>query len=528
MNGAQALLRTLVASGVETCFMNPGTSEMQFVAALDSTPQLRPVLALFEGVATGAADGYGRMAGKPAATLLHLGPGLGNGIANLHNARRAATPVVNVVGDHATYHKKFDSPLESDIESLARPVSGWYRWCAEADDLPDDARAAVEASLGAPGRVATLVLPADVSWLPVDENRLSEAARTDPVVPGSAAPVARREAPDDARVRAVATALESGEPAALLLGGSTLRRAGLALASAIAARSSAKLLSEGFPARLERGAGVPDIERLAYFGEFAQAQMGSLRHLVLVDAKAPVSAFAYPGKPSDLVPDGCEAHVLAAPEEDALAALEALADAIGAQPGSFSSETPPRPSPPTGALTAASLAEAVGSLLPEGAIVADESITGGIFVPAATAGAPPHDVLFLTGASIGLGLPLATGAAIACPDRPVVSLEADGSAMYTIQALWTQAREGLDVTTVILDNASYGILNIELGRVGAEAGGDIARSMLEIGRPPLDFVALAEGLGVPATRAESADDLVAALGHAFSEPGPHLVHALLR
>ena len=528
MRGAQALLRTLVASGVEVCFMNPGTSEMQFVAALDSTPELHPVLALFEGVATGAADGYGRMTGRPAATLLHLGPGLGNGIANLHNARRARTPVVNIVGDHATYHKRFDAPLESDIESLARPVSGWYRWTGSVDQVPADATAAVVASLGAPGRVATLVQPADVTWCELPDDRLPPAARRDPLTPGAMAPAPKRAAPEEARVKEAAVALDSREPAALLLGGETLLAPGLRLGAAVAASTGAKLLAEAFPARIERGAGLPAVERLAYFGEMAQAQMGQLRHLVLVDAKRPVSAFAYPGKPSDLVPEGCEVHELARGNEDGLAALEALAGALGAVPASLPTETPRRPPAPSGALTPASLAEAVGALLPEGAILTEESITSGIFVPGATAGAPPHDVLTLTGASIGLGLPLATGAAVACPGRPVLALEADGSAMYTLQALWTQAREGLDVTTLLLDNASYGILNIELGRVGAAGDGERARSMLDLGRPPLDFVAISEGMGVPAVRVETADELVGGLEHAFAEPGPHLVHALLR
>ena len=527
MNGAQALLRTLVASGVDVCFMNPGTSEMQFVAALDSTPQLRPVLALFEGVATGAADGFGRMADRPAATLLHLGPGLGNGIANLHNARRGRSPIVNIVGDHATYHKALDAPLESDIESLARPVSGWYRWTARPDDVAAHAAAAVAAALGAPGCVATLVLPADVSWLDANEESLPPEARRRPVVAGAIAPKAVRNRPDDEKMKAVAAALESGEPAALLLGGSSLRATGITAASRICERSGAKLLAEPFPARLERGAGLPSVERLAYFGELAQAQMGPLRHLVLVDAKRPVSAFAYPGKASDLVPAGCEVHVLAGADEDAVEALEALAERIGADSQAPKFHAQRRPDRPTGALTPAALGQAIGALLPEAAIISDESITGGIFVPDATAGAPRHDLLSLTGNSIGQGLPLAAGAAVACPDRPVLALEADGSAMYTIQALWTQAREGLDVTTVVLDNSSYGILNIELGRVGADAGGPIARSMLELGRPSLDFVAISDGLGVPAVRAETAGELVSALERAFAEDGPHLVHAIM-
>jgi acetolactate synthase-1/2/3 large subunit len=278
---------------------------------------------------------------------------------------------------------------------------------------------------------------------------------------------------------------------------------------------------------MERGAGLPAPERIAYLAEFAMAQMAGLRHLVLADARSPVSAFAYPGKPSDLVPDGCEVHLLAGEADDAVAALEALADLLGAPADAAHRVPAGRPDLPTGALTPASVSAAIGALLPEHAIVSDEAITGAIYLPGATEGAPPHDLLSLTGNSIGQGLPLATGAAVACPDRPVLAVQADGSAMYTIQALWTQARESLDVTTVILDNGSYAILNIELGRVGADAGGPAARSMLEIGRPDLDFVALSEGMGVPATRAETADELTKALGESFATAGPHLIQAVL-
>ncbi len=513
MNGAQSLIRTLVDSGVEVCFANPGTSEMHFVAALDTVPEMRAVLGLFEGVVTGAADGYGRMAGAPAATLLHLGSGLGNGLANLHNARRARTPVVNVVGDHATYHKRYDAPLESDIETVARNVSGWYRSSARSADVAGDAAQAVAAALGPPGQVATLVLPADVSW--------SEPAAPAPPVP----PAVRRIVPD-AVVEAAAKALRSGEHAALLVGGTATLERGLVAASRVAQATGARLFGETFLTRLERGAGLPPLERLGYLAEFMQAQLAGARHLILVDAREPVSFFAYPGKPSHLVPEGCEVHVLATGGDDAVAALEHLADLVAGGEEPLRQEAS-RPEPPTGALTAEAVAQAVGALLPEGAIVSDEANTSGLWAPAATAGCPRHDWLTLTGGAIGQGLPLATGAAVACPDRPVLALEADGSAMYTLQALWTQAREGLDVTTVVFNNRSYAILNMELGRVGAEAGGPKALDMLDISRPDLDFVALAAGMGVPATRATTADELVEQLGRAFAEPGPHLIDAVL-
>lgn len=514
MNGAQALIRTLVDSGVDTCFTNPGTSEMHFVAALDTVPEMRGVLALFEGVATGAADGFGRIAGRPAASLLHLGSGLGNGVANLHNARRARTPLVNIVGDHATYHLQYDAPLTSDVASIARAVSpGWLRTSASTADIGHDAAAAVAAAYGPPGQVATLILPADVSW--------GDGA-------AAAAPVAvpARDGVDASAVEEAAKLLRSDESVAILLGGSTLRRAGLDAASRIAAATGAKVFAETFPARMERGAGIPAIERLGYLAEFMQFQLQGVRHLVLVEAKAPVSFFAYPGKPSELTPEGADVFTLAGFGDDGTAALEALVDAAGAATSSPVGAAPSRPDLPGGALAVDTAAAVVGALLPEGAIVSDESNTASLPLPAATAGAPPHDWLTLTGGAIGQGLPLATGAAIAAPERKVVCLQADGSAMYTLQSLWTQAREGLDVTTVIYNNRSYAILNVELGRVGAEPG-PRAKAMFDLAQPPLDFVALARGMGVPATRAETAADFATQLERAIAEPGPALVEAVM-
>jgi acetolactate synthase I/II/III large subunit len=509
------LLATLVGAGVDICFSNPGTSEMHFVAALDDVPEMRGILTLFEGVATGAADGYARVARRPAATLLHLGPGLGNGVANLHNARRARTPLVNIVGDHATHHARFDAPLQSDIASLARPVSGWYRVTAGPDDVGSDAADAVAAACGPPGMVATLVLPADASW---SESAVGPC----PPRPRAAPPLAPSEAIED-----VAKVLRSGERTALLLGGTAVRARALLAASRIKGATEASLLAETFPANLERGAGIPSVDRLGYLGEFAQAQMAGLQHLILVDAKSPVSFFAYPGQPSDLVPSGCTVHTLVRAGEDAPAALEALADAVGADPHGATPPSAQRPDRPTGALTTETLAAAIGAAFPEHAVVVDEGNTSGLFVSGATAGAPAHDWLTLTGGAIGIGLPAATGAALAAPDRPVLCLQADGSAMYTLQALWTQAREGLNVTTVLLANRSYAILNMELHRVGADAGGPLSRRLLDLTDPELDFVALARGMGVPARRVETAEALTAALVESFAEPGPSLIEVPL-
>jgi acetolactate synthase-1/2/3 large subunit len=513
-NGAQALLRTLVDAGVTTCFTNPGTSEMHFVAALDDVPQMRAVLALFEGVATGAADGYSRMAERPGATLLHLGSGLGNGLANLHNARKGRSPIVNIVGDHATYHVKYDAQLQSDIETVARNFSGWVRTSQSTADLPSDAVEAIVAASGPPGQVATLILPADVSW--------SDGA--EPAAPPELAPPS--PAPGDV-VENLARVLRGRGETALLLGGGALREPGLRAAAQVAAATGVKLLAEVFPTRIERGAGLPAVERVAYLAELASVQLAGLKKLVLVDAKAPVSFFAYPGKKSYLVPDGCEVHELATSSQDPVASLEALVEALGAGGTEPPLQQPVRPEKPTGDLTADKVCQAIGAVLPEGAIISDEAQTSGVTLAAQTAGAPRHDVLTLTGGAIGQGLPVAVGAAVASPDRPVIALDGEGSAMYTIQSLWTMAREELDVTVVIFNNRSYAILNIELERVGAEAGGERAKSQLDLDGPDLNFAKIADGMGVPSIRVDTSEKFTAALEKAIAEPGPHLIEALV-
>lgn len=514
-NGAQALMKTLADAGITVCFTNPGTSEMHFVAALDSEPRMRGVLCLFEGVATGAADGYARMADGPAATLLHLGCGLGNGLANLHNARKGRVPVVNIVGDHATYHMPLDAQLQSDIETVARNVSpGFVRTSMRTEDLCRDAADAIAAACSRPEQVATLILPADVSW---GEGGVAAAVPT-PAKP----PVADADA-----VARIAEVIRSGGRTALLLGRHALREPALRAAARIAAQSGVKLLAEVFPTRLQRGAGLPPVERIAYLAELAGVQLAEFQQLVLVDAKAPVSFFAYPGKPSELVPAGCALHTLSTPAQDAAGSLEALAQALGAQQAEPALQPPARPGRPRGRLSAEKVCKAVGHLLPERAIVVDEAITSGLMLPLMTAGCPRHDLITLTGGAIGQGLPNAIGAAIACPDRPVLALIGDGTAMYTIQALWTLAREQLDVTAIIFNNASYSVLNVELERVGAERIGDKARAQLDLKGPRLDFCRLAQGMGVHAARADTAEDFCHALEYALGQPGPHLIEAMV-
>ena len=513
-NGAQALMKTLADAGIEVCFTNPGTSEMHFVAALDDEPRMRAVLTLFEGVATGAADGYARMADKPAATLLHLGCGLGNGLANLHNARKGKVPVVNIVGDHATWHQPLDAQLQSDIETVARNVSpNFVHSPQKTEDLCRDAVGAIGAAVGPPGQVATLILPADVSW----GEGGQPAALPAPSHPGAA---------DEQTVKAVAEAIRGGGSTALLLGGRALREPALREAARIAAHNGVKVFSEVFPTRLERGAGRPPVERIAYLAELATLQLSGYEHLVLVDAKPPVSFFAYPGKPSELVPEGCQVHVLATPEQDAASSLEALSRELGAERIEPVLQPAGRPDRPRGRLSAEKVCKAVGHLLPENVIVVDEANTSGLMLPVMTAGAPAHDLLTLTGGAIGQSLPNAVGAAIACPDRPVLALVGDGSAMYTNQALWTMAREKLDITVVVLANAAYSILNVELERVGArDSGGPKAHAQMDLTGPGLDFARMAQGMGVHAVRADTAEAFCKAMEYAFDHAGPHLIEA---
>jgi len=515
MNGADSLCDTLLANDVDVCFANPGTSEMHFVAALDRKPQMRCILGLFEGVVTGAADGYARMADKPAATLLHLGPGLANGLANLHNARRAHTPMVNIVGEHASYHIQHDAPLNSDIESLARPMSDWVRRIQSAGDVSPAAAAAIEAARTQPGGISTLILPADAAWQ--DAPAAIQKAR--PVSPppiGAAALCQAREA------------LRNGRRTVILLSGRALRAPSLETAGRIAAKTGARLLAQQSNARMERGAGRVPIDRVPFPVDAALKALEGTEQLILVGARTPVAFFAYPGKPSVLIPEACDVITLAAPSEDLALALEQLADAVGAgsaAPVQLAERG--RPELPAGELTASSVIQGIGALCPENAIICDESVSSGRDSFKWTWNAAPHDFLQITGGAIGIGIPLATGAAVACPDRKVILMQADGSGMYTPQALWTQAREQLDVVTVIFANRRYAILQNELKMMGAGEPGRNARRMLDLDAPFIDWVHLAKSAGVEAARATDAAAFIDLLRAALSRKGPFLIEAVI-
>lgn len=515
MNGAESLVATLVQSGVDTCFSNPGTSEMHFVAATDKIEGMNTILCLFEGVATGAADGYGRMKGKPAATLLHLGPGLANGLANLHNARRASTPIVNIVGDHATYHAQYDAPLASDIEGFASPVSGWIHSSMTAQTVAADGARAVAASMQGQGQIATLILPADTAW--------NEALAPTPPLPRPHLAVANPVA-----IERAAHALKASNKSVLLVGADALWGDGQLQAGRVAEAGGARLLCPTSTARRERGAGRVPIQPLPYFGEMIEAELQGVETMIIAGTKPPVSFFAYPEKASWLTPEGCEVIYLSHPHENSAEALKALADMLGA-PDAPTQFTPLQTQLPVDSddFDQFAIGKVIAHHLPENAIISDEANTSGLGPALATATAAPHDWLSVTGGSIGQGLPVAVGAAVACPDRKVVCLHGDGGAMYTLQSLWTLARENLDVTTVIFSNRAYSILQIEFDRVGVGAPGPKALSQLDLSNPQLDWVKLAEGMGVSATRADTILAFREQFADAMHQKGPRLIEVIV-
>ena len=512
MTGAEILLKTAIKAGLEVCFTNPGTTEMPLVCAFDAIPGIRPYLGLFEGCCTGAADGYGRMADKPAMTLLHLGPGLGNGIANLHNARRARTPVFNVIGEHATWHRSADAPLNMDIVTLAETVSGWQRTGTAPENLSQDTADAISAALQ--GKVATLIVPSDVQWSDSPEDRIHPVKGPEEFIASDS-------------VDRAAELLGTGQKTALILGGRAMRREGLAAAARIKAKTGCDLLSERAPARLERGTGIAATEFIPYFPNQSLDLLAKYQTVVLVGAGEPVTFFGWPGYPSRLLNDNQNIGRITAADRSLPGALEGLADALGA-PGHVDAAAAgfaqvERPQIPDGQLTAQKACLVLAALQPEDAIIVNESITSGAAYFPLGPGLPPHTLLMLPGGAIGYGMPCAVGAAIACPQRPVINFQADGSAMYTVQALWMQAREGLNITTLICSNRSYNILNIEFSRAEITAPGPHARSLTNLANPAIDWVQLSNGLGVPAVAADSCEVLARELKKALQEPGPHLI-----
>jgi acetolactate synthase I/II/III large subunit len=508
--GAEVLLNTLIANGINTCFMNPGTSEMHFVAALDRVSSMRGILCLFEGVCSGAADGYARAKGTPAATLLHLGPGLANGLANFHNARKARVPVVSIVGEHSTAHLRFDAPLSANIENFARTVSDRVRTARSAHELGSDMSATIADAIQPPGQVAMLIVPADLSWSP------SEGC-------GAVVQPRLRRMPSQSVINRAADLLRQ-PGTALLLGGSAVTPPALDAAARLSAATGVRVhIARNVP-KIWSGRGRFQPTQVPYFPEPALALFADIQNLVLVEAKTPVSFFGYPNTPGCLVPDSCRLSVLAGLDEDGTGALEALAEAC--PPVIQAAGTTPTPLE-TGPLTLDAIGSVIAAYLPEDTLISEEMVSSAGPVLGHLKNAAPHEWMPVTGGSIGQALPVAVGAAVACPGRKVLALEADGSGMYTLQALWTMAREKLDVLTVIFANRRYAILDVEMRRTGAHGFGPAAAQLIDIGNPDLDWLSLAGGMGVPATCCTSAAEFALQFRTAVREKGPQLIEAIV-
>jgi acetolactate synthase-1/2/3 large subunit len=511
MNGAEALVASAISAGVEVCLANPGTTELPLVQALDSVPGLRSILCLHENVATGAADGYGRMAGKPAMCLLHLGVGLANGLTNLHNARRAYTPVLNVIGDHATWHVPADPLLATDIESLAHTVSDYVKKSLGATTVALDLADAIEAAMTNGGRVATLIVPNDA--------QLGDAGDSIPV-----RRVPTKKTYSSRRVVQAANALKSSK-SALLLGGEALSEPGIMLAARIAAVGGADLLCDTFFARMERGGSLPSPTKLPYFPDEALKLTRCYERVIVVGTRRPVAFFGHPAVPSYLTTEEQTVN-LAGPQEDSLGALAALASEVNA-PDVVDQVLGEPPAMPKGGLDARAVSAVIARLQPADCIVMDEVLAAGVTYFDASKHSPRFTHLMLTGGAIGQGPSAATGAAIACPKRKVINFQSDGCGAYSVQALWTQARENLDVVTIIGSNRSYQILQLELSRAGVAQTGPIARSMLGLDNPFIDWVKIGEGFGVPAVAVDSADALARQLERASVHKGPYLIEAII-
>ncbi len=514
MNGAEMILRTARSAGVQVCFANAGTTELPLVLALEAEPGIKPVLGLFEGVCTGAADGFGRITGRPAMTLLHLGPGFANGVANLHNARRARSPILNLIGDHTSGIIGLDPPLAMDIEGLARTVSGWYRSSHAPGELSRDVAEAFGASLH--GQIATLSIPNDYQLAQLDDHAV-------------AVPQFAFDPLDSPSIERACRHFKSGRNVALILGGRALRHEGLRVAGRIRAFSGCDLLTENLPPYMDRGAGLPEVARVPYFPEQAIGLLSRYQAIVIAGTREPVSFFGYPGIRASLFSEDQPRILIAGSRQDPVEALECLADLLNApnESGTKVFSEIRHPHPAQGELTADKACQTLAACLPEDAILVDEGVSSAFSYYGMSHGLKPHSYITISGGSIGYGMPCSVGAAMARPDRPVINLEADGSAMYTVQALWTQARHNLNVTTLICANRSYNILKMELERFGVKSLGPNLSSLLDIENPSLDWVKLAESMGVPAVSVNTAECLANEIHRSLSSAGPRLIEMAL-
>jgi len=510
MNGSECLVGTLINHGVDLLFTNPGTSEVGLLAEIGSSEQIRAVPVLFEGIAAGAADGYFRMTGRPAATMLHVGPGLANAWSALHNAAKARSGVVNIVGQLSEAHLELESPLKSDILALATSVSDVVRYPLSTARVGIDAKAAADAAKR--GKVATLVMANDVGWCDGAELATPPEAQ-DADTHGALDPAAM-------------TALKQGPRTLLLLGGLALDVGAQRDAAAIASATGCSVMIEWASARCERGGDLPSWARIPYPVDEAVRALVAYDTIVLCGATEPIAFFNYCNSPSRLAAPSTRVIDLHPEGADERPALSAARRALASDPARpchppaarYTYGAPKSPDPVSAAIAAA---------LPQDAIIVNEAITSASDLFAASAAAPRHTWLDNLGGSIGFALPVSIGAAIGAPDRRVITLCGDGSTMYSPQGLWTIAREELDITVLVFANQAYKILVSELVRTSDTNLDDQAVSLLQLNNPEIRWTELAHSLGVASTRVSSCDQLKSALMSAFGTKGPRLIEVAI-
>ena len=494
--------------------------------ALSGVGGVRTVLGLHENVVTGAGDGYARMARRPAMTLLHLGPGLANGLANLHNAKRASSPMLNLIGTMATWHTAADASLQMDVESLTQTVSCWASLLPSRELLHTFAREAIArvSAFASPDgcRIATLLLPHDLQWQICSHS----GAHMEPslIVPSSGGGVVAI----DALLQDLA---EAGRRGALLLGGEALCEPMLSVFASYARCVGTAILCVNEFARADRGQGRPAVRRIPYHSQQAREFLESFTVMVFINAVEPTAQFGYPESISTLVSSHSKIHRI--PFAELSAVLHHLQGAISRdaagelEPMAFPSNL----FPPDGILTAPKMWQLVAGLQPlDTIIIVDESLTSGGEYWEASQHSPPFSHLSQTRGAFRNGPPCAVGAALACPDRHVINLQADSSGLYSSQALSTQARERLNITTVVCANNAYGILQVDLARQKPKFGGRgcVVNALTQLNDPPIDWVNLAAGYGVLAVTVNTCEELARELSTAIDAQGPRVIVASLR
>ena len=515
MNGAAAFFKSIVDNGIDTIFACPGTSEMQVVDEVGYS-NLRVVLCLFENSVTGMADGYARMLDKPALGMVHVTCGLTNALANMHNARIANSRMIIFGGGVHVAHE-VNEPVHSMLQRqpyVAQIAAQCVIEARSPDQLAAAATQALKASNDGAGKIVYVYGPNNAVWGESSfQGKLTSSAE-------------QRQRVSTATISSIADTLKAGKKTAFILDNLALREEGLEILGRIAEGAGGRLFREWLPSRIAMGAGRVRTETLPYGGAEGRELLSEFDQIVLVGAKIPVCPFSYENQPWVKIPENCNVHTLATADHDILAALEELATQLDL-PEKASNRYNRKPGePPTGPLSGNSIVQSLSILMPADSIVLDEAMLENVMFPLLMDGAAPFDFMAACpGGAIGAGPPVACGAAIACPNRKVILLEGDFSLMQGNTALWSMAQHNLDICVINYNNEGSASLSTELARVRQGEAQPKSIELLRIRKPTIDYAAMAESMGVPASRAETAEEFHLQLTKAMSTKGPHFIDA---